>query len=337
MRAPSTRRINEIATMRRRVATTDADSSIGHVFVEASAASAVTVSSSAAGQPPMLETCGEVGAATRDSSLPAWSSLDAATVSLDGTARGRLDVDESDGNLLASPLVHSRSLLLQRGSTHFVFPPAGASRLRSLVTSHNLSPRDYTPRSTRLRDAAASLPLWKQLGHVVLWVLRVAMCFESLFRSSLCRLYLLGVAPWESRTRDASDATLLTSGDPVGQRETVWTCATICRALWRVHRPASMRWIPEYSIRKHLLGDVVAGSCLVSMATHVSRLKPSILVALFAGLTIGIVLIPQGLAYATLAGLPPVYGLYTGLPAVVYAAFGSSSQAAIGPMSIPVR
>lgn len=55
------------------------------------------------------------------------------------------------------------------------------------------------------------------------------------------------------------------------------------------------------------------------------------------GVTIGIVLIPQGLAYATLAGLPPVYGLYTGLPAVVYAFFGSSSQAAIGPMSIPVR
>ena len=55
-----------------------------------------------------------------------------------------------------------------------------------------------------------------------------------------------------------------------------------------------------------------------------------------AGLTIGIVLIPQGMAYATLAGLPPVYGLYTGLPAIVYACFGSSYQAAIGPMSIPV-
>ena len=171
MRAPSSRRINEIASMRRRVATTDAESSIGHIFVEGSSTSAVSdVTVSAAGQPPLLEAGGEVGLATRDSSLPAWSSLDAATqVSLDGTGRGRVDVDDSgDRNRLASPLVHSRSLLLQRGSTRFVFPPAGASRLRSLVTSHNLnlSPRDSTPRSTRPRDSAASLPLWKQLGQV---------------------------------------------------------------------------------------------------------------------------------------------------------------------------
>ena len=38
---------------------------------------------------------------------------------------------------------------------------------------------------------------------------------------------------------------------------------------------------------------------------------------IITGLTIGIVLIPQGLAYASLAGLPPVYGLYTGFPAII--------------------
>ncbi|RYE99405.1 MAG: hypothetical protein EOO41_01095, partial [Methanobacteriota archaeon] len=36
-----------------------------------------------------------------------------------------------------------------------------------------------------------------------------------------------------------------------------------------------------------------------------------------------------------LAGLPPVYGLYTGFPAAIYAVFGSSRHAAIGPQSIP--
>jgi len=38
-----------------------------------------------------------------------------------------------------------------------------------------------------------------------------------------------------------------------------------------------------------------------------------------AGATIGVLLIPQGLACATLAGVPPVYGLFTGFPAVIYA------------------
>ena len=34
---------------------------------------------------------------------------------------------------------------------------------------------------------------------------------------------------------------------------------------------------------------------------------------LFAGLTVGVVLIPQGMAYALIAGLPPVYGIYTAI------------------------
>jgi SulP family sulfate permease len=56
---------------------------------------------------------------------------------------------------------------------------------------------------------------------------------------------------------------------------------------------------------------------------------------LTAGLTVGIVLIPQGIAYALIAGLPPIYGLYCALiPQVVYAIFGSSRQVAIGPVAM---
>lgn len=54
-----------------------------------------------------------------------------------------------------------------------------------------------------------------------------------------------------------------------------------------------------------------------------------------AGITVGIILIPQGIAYALIAGLPPIYGLYCALvPQVMYAIFGSSRQVAIGPVAM---
>ena len=56
---------------------------------------------------------------------------------------------------------------------------------------------------------------------------------------------------------------------------------------------------------------------------------------ILAGITVGVMLIPQGIAYATIAGLPPIYGLYTALiPQVVYALFGTSRQLAIGPAAM---
>jgi SulP family sulfate permease len=54
-----------------------------------------------------------------------------------------------------------------------------------------------------------------------------------------------------------------------------------------------------------------------------------------AGLTVGIMLIPQGMAYAMIAGLPPVFGLYAALmPQVVYAILGTSRQLAVGPVAM---
>ncbi len=56
---------------------------------------------------------------------------------------------------------------------------------------------------------------------------------------------------------------------------------------------------------------------------------------LSAGLTVGVMLIPQGMAYALIAGLPPIYGLYASLaPLVVYAVFGSLRQLAVGPVAM---
>lgn len=56
---------------------------------------------------------------------------------------------------------------------------------------------------------------------------------------------------------------------------------------------------------------------------------------IIAGITVGIMLIPQGIAYAMIAGLPPIYGLYTAMiPQIVYAFFGTSRQLAVGPVAM---
>ncbi|RJX30588.1 MAG: STAS domain-containing protein [Desulfarculus sp.] len=58
-------------------------------------------------------------------------------------------------------------------------------------------------------------------------------------------------------------------------------------------------------------------------------------VDLVAGVTVALVLIPQSMAYAQLAGLPAYYGLYAAfLPPMVAAMFGSSMQLATGPVAV---
>jgi len=71
-----------------------------------------------------------------------------------------------------------------------------------------------------------------------------------------------------------------------------------------------LEWLPNYK-KQYLSGDVSAG------------------------LTVGVMLIPQGMAYAMIAGLPAVYGLYAALvPQVIYAIFGTSRQLAVGPVAM---
>ena len=55
----------------------------------------------------------------------------------------------------------------------------------------------------------------------------------------------------------------------------------------------------------------------------------------YAGIIVGIMLIPQGLAYAFLAGMPPVYGLYAAVvPLIAYSLLGTSKHMSIGPVAI---
>jgi SulP family sulfate permease len=70
------------------------------------------------------------------------------------------------------------------------------------------------------------------------------------------------------------------------------------------------QWLPNYST-KNLQGDISAG------------------------LTVGVMLIPQGMAYAMIAGLPPIYGLYAStIPLIIYAILGTSRQLAVGPVAM---
>ena len=56
---------------------------------------------------------------------------------------------------------------------------------------------------------------------------------------------------------------------------------------------------------------------------------------LVAGLTVAIILIPQAMAYAMIAGLPPVYGLYASVfPILMYVFLGTSRQLGIGPVAM---
>ena len=56
---------------------------------------------------------------------------------------------------------------------------------------------------------------------------------------------------------------------------------------------------------------------------------------ILAGLTVAVMVVPQGMAYAALAQLAPEIGLYSCImPILVYALFGSSRQLAVGPVAM---
>jgi SulP family sulfate permease len=78
-------------------------------------------------------------------------------------------------------------------------------------------------------------------------------------------------------------------------------------------------------------------SRLLPFLSWIGRCKdPSVLASdVIAGITVALVLVPQSMAYAQLAGLPPYYGLYASfLPGIVAALFGSSRQLATGPVAV---
>lgn len=72
-----------------------------------------------------------------------------------------------------------------------------------------------------------------------------------------------------------------------------------------------LRWLPKYQCKEYIWGDVMSG------------------------LVIGIILVPQAIAYSLLAGLKPIYSLYTSFFAnIIYFLMGTSRHVSVGIFSL---
>lgn len=72
-----------------------------------------------------------------------------------------------------------------------------------------------------------------------------------------------------------------------------------------------VRWLPKYKLREYVWGDVMSG------------------------VIIGIILVPQAIAYCLLAGVDPIYGLYTSFYAnIIYFLMGTSRHVSVGIFSL---
>ncbi|XP_077132600.1 solute carrier family 26 member 6-like isoform X1 [Ranitomeya variabilis] len=102
---------------------------------------------------------------------------------------------------------------------------------------------------------------------------------------------------------------------------TIWSLISAAKCKVKCSRSAAkallfhffpiFHWLPHYPFKEWFLGDIVSG------------------------ISVGILQLPQGLAYALLAGVPPVFGLYSSFfPVFVYTFFGTSRHVSVGSFAV---
>jgi hypothetical protein len=86
----------------------------------------------------------------------------------------------------------------------------------------------------------------------------------------------------------------------------------------------------KHCVRKNIENRI---PCIKWLRTY--RIKEYFIADLLAGITVGIMHIPQGMAYSLLATLPPIYGLYTSFyPVLIYWIFGTSRHISMGTFAV---
>lgn len=113
-----------------------------------------------------------------------------------------------------------------------------------------------------------------------------------------------------SNSNGAYPGSAFTKSNKGWKRDAARRARACCSKKTLLRRLPILEWLPKYTLRSGL-ADVIAG------------------------VTVGLTVIPQAIAYAGVAGLPPQYGLYSSFMACfVYTIFGSVKDSAIGPTAI---
>lgn len=134
--------------------------------------------------------------------------------------------------------------------------------------------------------------------------------FQSVHRRNLNRI-----------TEDAAQGTKYTVPDKKAAETRNWRAKASEKIEERYHSRTGHEWIESVL------------PCYKWLRVYDWRTK--LLTDVLAGITVGVMVVPQSMSYAKLAGLPVEYGLYSALfPVWAYAFFGSSRQLAVGPVAL---